>query len=296
MDFLRTPEVRFANLAEYPFTPHYIDVEGLRIHYVDEGARDADPVLLLHGEPTWSYLYRRTIPLLTAAGHRVVAPDLVGFGRSDKPTERSSYSYKGHVDWMRGLLTGLDLRNVTVVGHDWGGLIGLRLAAEDPERFARIVAAQTALPTGDLPATEGFLQWQRFSQEVPVFSAGDIVQMATATDVPAEIRAGYDAPFPDERYQAGAREFPMLVPISPDNPASRDNRVAWHVLRSWDKPFLTVFSGTDQSFAGAAEMFQDAVPGAKHQQHRTVDNTGHFVPEDLGEELGKIIVAFVSGG
>lgn len=194
---------------------------------------------------------------------------------------------------MRGLLTGLDLRNVTVVGHDWGGLIGLRLAAEDPDRFTRIVAAHTALPTGDQPASDGFMQWQRFSQETPVFKAGDIVQMATAKDVPAEIRAGYDAPFPDERYQAGAREFPMLVPVSPDNPASHDNRAAWQVLRHWYKPFLTIFSATDQSFPGAAETFQRQVPGATGQPHRTIDNTGHFVPEDLGAELGEILVDFL---
>lgn len=293
MDAIRTPDERFADLAEYSFSPHYVDVDGLRVHYVDEGPRSVDPVLLLHGEPTWSYMYRDTIGLLAAAGHRVVAPDLIGFGRSDKPVRREDYTYRRHVSWMRGFITALDLTAVTLVGHDWGGFIGLRLAAEDPDRFTRIVAAHTALLTGDEPVSEGLRQWQRFSQDVPVFLAGELVQRGTAIDVPASIRAGYDAPFPDERYQAGARQFPLLIPTSPDNPASEANRASWQVLRDWDKPFLTLFSD-DQSFQDAASRFQERIPGAEGQPHR-IFTAGHFLPEYLGARLGETLLPFLAG-
>ena len=205
----------------YPFAPHYVEVDGLRIHYVDEGPRDAAPVLLLHGEPSWSYLYRKMIPVITAAGHRAVAPDLVGFGRSDKPVRREDYTYQRHVDWMRAVIERLDLRGITLVCQDWGGLIGLRLAAEHPERFARIVTANTFLPTGDTPAGEAFEMWRKYSQETPDFHVGGIVRGGCATDLAPDIVAAYDAPFPDDRYKAGARQFPMLVPTSPSDPGQR---------------------------------------------------------------------------
>jgi haloalkane dehalogenase len=220
METLRTPDDRFAGLPGYPFAPHYVEVSGLRVHHVDEGPRDAAPVLLLHGEPSWSYLYRKMIPLITAAGHRAVAPDLVGFGRSDKPVRREDYTYQRHVDWMRGVLDALDLRRITLVCQDWGGLIGLRLAAEHPERFARIVAANTFLPTGDRPAGPAFLAWRQYSQETPEFHVGGIVRGGCVTELAPEVIAAYDAPFPDDRYQAGARQFPMLVPVTPDDPAA----------------------------------------------------------------------------
>jgi haloalkane dehalogenase len=223
---LRTPDHRFENLADYPFTPRYATVAGFRIHYVDEGPRDAAPVVLLHGQPSWSYLYRKIIPVLSAAGHRVVAPDLVGFGRSDKPVEQSAYTYERHVDWMRGLLLEeLNLQRITLFVQDWGGLIGLRLVAEHPDRFARVVASNTALPTGE-PANEAFEKWRTFSQEVPELPIGQILNLGTVGELPAEVLAAYDAPFPDERYKAGARVFPMLVPTSPDDPAVAANRVA----------------------------------------------------------------------
>ncbi len=221
MEILRTPDERFVNLPGHTFAPHYVEIDGLRIHNVDEGPRDANPVLMLHGEPSWSYLYRKMIPIVAAAGHRVIAPDLVGFGRSDKLASRSDYTYQRHVDWMRGLIVTLDLQRITLVGQDWGGFIGLRLAAEDEGRFASIVAANTALRTGDIAPTESFMNWRRYSQEAPVFRAGEVVQMATVSDVPPRVQAAYDAPFPDERYQAGARQFPMLVPISPGISRSR---------------------------------------------------------------------------
>src|SRR6185437_14611499 len=226
VEILRTPDERFANLPDYPFAPHYIEVDGVRIHYLDEGPADAAPVLLMHGEPSWSFLYRKMIPILTAAGHRVIAPDLVGFGRSDKPAAREDYTYQRHVDWMTGLLTGLALRDVTLFGQDWGGLIGLRLAAENEERFARIIAANTFLPTGDIPPGRAFLRWQQLSQETPDFRAGEIVKGGCTSEMPDAVVAAYDAPFPDERYLAGARQFPMIVPISPDDPAAPANSAA----------------------------------------------------------------------
>jgi haloalkane dehalogenase len=294
MEVIRTPDERFINLAGYPFGPHYAEVAGLRIHYVDEGPRTALPVLLLHGEPSWSYLYRKMIPILAAAGHRVVAPDLVGFGRSDKPVRREDYTYQRHVDWVRGLVEGLDLRDITLVGQDWGGLIGLRLAAENEDRFARIVAANTFLPTGDMPPGDAFLAWRRYSQETPDFHVGGIVRGGCVTDLAPEVIAAYNAPFPDDRYKAGARQFPALVPISPDDPAAAPNRKAWEVLSRWRKPFLTAFSDSDPITRGADRILQQAIPGAEGQSHTTIVGAGHFLQEDKGEELARVIVDFIT--
>jgi haloalkane dehalogenase len=294
MEILRTPDERFADLPGYPFEPHYVEVGGLRIHYVDEGPPDADPVLLLHGEPSWSYLYRKMVPVLTAAGHRVVAPDLVGFGRSDKPAQRDDYTYQRHVDWTMGFLEALDLRRITLFGHDWGGLIGLRLAAEHEERFARIVAANTMLPTGDRPPGEAFLRWQHFSQTSPAFDIGRVVQGATVTELLPEVVAAYDAPFPDDSYKAGARQFPALVPTAPDDPAAPANRKAWEVLRRWQKPFLTAFSDSDPVTRGGDRFFQREVPGAQGQAHTTIVGAGHFLQEDKGEELAAVVSEFIA--
>ncbi len=291
---LRTPDDRFRDLPGYGFAPHWLEVGGLRVHYVDEGPPNAAPVLLLHGEPSWSYLYRTMIPVLTAAGLRCVAPDLIGFGRSDKPAARADYTYQRHVDWMRGVLTALDLRDVTLVGQDWGGLIGLRLVAEHPDRFARVVAANTFLPTGDEPPTPAFLAWRTFSQEVPDFPVGRILQGATVTTLPPEVVAAYDAPFPDESFKAGARQFPMLVPTSPDDPAAGANRAAWSVLERWTKPFLTAFSDGDPVTAGADRVFQRRVPGAQGQPHTVIAGGGHFLQEDRGPELARVVADFVA--
>jgi haloalkane dehalogenase len=256
MDALRTPDERFTDLPGFPFSPHYVNVPdpergSLRVHYVDEGARDAEPVLLLHGEPSWSFLYRKMIPILVDAGLRAVAPDLVGFGRSDKPAKRTDYTYQRHVDWMRAVVEQLGLNRITLVGQDWGGLIGLRLVAEDEGRFARVIAANTFLPTGDRHPGDAFLAWQKFSQETETFPVGRIVNGGCTTDLPPEVIAAYDAPFPDETYKGGARQFPVLVPTAPDDPAAEPNRRAWEVLRRWDKPFLTAFSDSDRISAGA---------------------------------------------
>lgn len=299
MRCLRTPEECFQHLPGYAFEPHYCPLSGgergrLRLHYVDEGPRDAAPVLMLHGEPSWSYLYRDMIPRFSAAGHRAVAPDLIGFGRSDKPSETRDYSYQRHVDWIREWLLTLDLRGITLIGQDWGGLIGLRLVAEEPDRFDRIVVANTGLPTGEGQPSEAFLNWRHFSQQVPVFAVGQIVQFGTLTELPPEVVAAYDAPFPDESYKAGARIFPSLVPISADDPGSAPNRKAWSVLERWEKPFLTAFSDSDPITAGGELLFQARIPGARGRSHATIAGAGHFLQEDRGEELARVVNAFIA--
>src|SRR5262245_5846175 len=294
METLRTPDERFTNLVDYDFRPHYIEINSLHVHYVDEGLRAADPVLLLHGEPSWSYLYRKMVPIIIAAGHRAIAPDLIGFGRSDKPVRREDYSYQMHVDSIEAFIEQLNLRNITLVCQDWGGLIGLRVAVENPDRFARIVAANTGLPTGDAPLSEAFMRWQKYSQTVPDFPVGNIIQGGSATKLTPEVIAAYNAPFPDERYKAGARAFPMLVPTRPDDPASAANRKAWTALNCWEKPLLTAFSDGDPITRGGDRYFQQAVPGAQGQPHVTIPGAGHFLQEDKGEELARVVVDFIA--
>jgi haloalkane dehalogenase len=299
MKTLRTPDERFADLPGFDFEPHYAEVsdgEGgrLRVHYLDEGPADGETILLLHGEPSWSYLYRKMIPVLTGAGLRAIAPDLVGFGRSDKPADRGDYTYQRHVDWMRELVEVLDLRGVTLFGQDWGGLIGLRLAAENPERFARMVAANTFLPTGDHHPGEAFIAWRDYSQRVPAFDAGWIVNSGCASDLPDEIKAAYDAPFPDESYKEGARQFPALVPATPDDPAAAANRKAWEVLARWTKPFVTLFGDSDPITAGSDRHLQKLIPGTQGQPHATIEHAGHFLQEDRGEEVARHVVEFIA--
>ncbi|HUF04710.1 MAG TPA: haloalkane dehalogenase [Aridibacter sp.] len=291
----RTPDERFRDLPGFPFEPNYVDLGELRMHYVDEGGRDAPPVLMLHGEPTWSYLYRKMIPIFADAGFRAVAPDLIGFGRSDKYAEKEVYTYRSHLDWLKAFIERLDLNDITLVCQDWGGLLGLRLAVEMEERFSRIVAANTFLPTGDEKTPKAFKVWRAFSQKTPVFPAGRIVQMGTVAKVPKGVRKAYDAPFPDSTFQAAARVFPMLVPASPDNSESENNRKAWEKLAHWDKPFLTAFGDSDQITRGADTVFQKRVPGALGQPHATIRDAGHFIQEDKGEELAGVIVDWLRG-
>jgi haloalkane dehalogenase len=300
MEFLRTPDEQFAKLPGYNFEPHYVDVPSgdgatLRMHYLDEGPSGADPVLMIHGEPSWCYLYRKMIPIFTAAGYRAVAPDLIGFGRSDKPTPRGEYTYQRHVDWTTAFVEALDLRNITLVCQDWGGLIGLRIAAEHPERFSRIAAANTFLPTGDRPANEAFLRWQNFSQNTPNFDSGWIVNGGCTTDLSEEVRDAYRAPFPDDRYKEGARQFPLLVPTSPDDPAAPANRKAWEVLSKWTKPFLCAFGDSDPVTKNADHLLKATIPGANGQPHTTIEGGGHFIQEDRGEELANVVVAWMKG-
>ncbi|MCP9210404.1 haloalkane dehalogenase [Streptomyces sp. HD1123-B1] len=303
MNSLRTPDERFDDLPDYPFAPHYADVaagdgsdEALRVHYVDDGdGSSGETVLLLHGEPSWSYLYRHMIPVLSAAGHRCVAPDLVGFGRSDKPAQRSDYTYQRHVDWMReALFDRLDLRGITLVCQDWGGLIGLRLVAEAPDRFARVVVANTFLPTGDRDPGDAFRAWREFSQKTPEFRAGDIVNGGCTTALAPEVIAAYDAPFPDETFKEGARQFPLLVPASPDDPAAEPNRRAWQTLQSFTKPFLCSFSDQDPITRGADRVFLKLVPGCAGQEHAVVKDGGHFLQEDRGAEFAEIVNRFIA--
>lgn len=297
MKVLRTPDERFAALPGYNFAPHYTDITdddgtALRIHHVDEGAPNAAPILLMHGEPSWSFLYRRMIAGLAARGHRVVAPDLVGFGRSDKPAAQDDYTYERHVHWMSDWLTGNDLRNITLFCQDWGGLIGLRLVAAFPDRFARVVVANTGLPVGT-GRTDAFQQWLDFSQSVPVLPVGEIVSMGTVRGLSAAEKAAYDAPYPEEEFKAGARRFPALVPITPEHGSVAENKAAWKVLERFEKPFLTAFSDGDPVSKGGERIFQERVPGAKGRPHVTIKGGGHFLQEDKPDELVEVIDSFV---
>ncbi len=302
MKVLRTPDERFDRLPGFEYEPHYVEVStgdgtgSLRVHYIDEGPPAAtDTLALMHGEPSWCYLYRKMVPVLVGAGLRVIAPDLIGFGRSDKPTERGDYTFARHVEWMgAALFDVLGLSGLTLVGQDWGGLVGLRLVAERPDRFRRVVAANTGLPTGDLDMGEAFQAWLRFSQEVPELPVGRIVSGGCVDHLPPEIIAAYDAPFPDESYKAGARQFPKLVPNHPDDPAAPANRRAWEVLRGFDKPFLCAFSDRDPITRGADQLFVSQVPGAQGQPHATITGAGHFLQEDRGPELARVVADFVA--
>jgi haloalkane dehalogenase len=299
MRTLRTPAERFRNLPEFPYAPNYCDVSDddggvLRIAWVQEGPDTADPVLLLHGEPSWSYLYRKMIPILVAAGHRVICPDLVGFGRSDKPTNREDHSYARHVEWMRAVAFDvLDLRNVTLVGQDWGGLIGLRLAAEHPDCFGRLVVANTGLPDGQQPMAD---IWWRFREAIttaPDLNIGWFVQGGCRQQMSDEVRAGYDAPFPDDAYCAGPRAMPGLVPTSPDDPASAANKAAWAKLSASPTPMLVAFSDSDPITGPMGAIFQREMRGAQGVDHPVIRGAGHFLQEDAGEELAGHIVEFL---
>ena len=282
MKSLRTPDEQFVDPPGYPFTPHYVEIDDLdggtlRVHYLDEGPADGPVVLAMHGEPSWSYLHRKMIPLLTGAGLRVIAPDLVGFGKSDKPSEKSDYTYERHVGWMQAAIVDhLDLHDTTFFGQDWGGLVGLRLVAENPDRFARVIVGNTGLPIGEGSPSKAFLQWQQFSQESPVFPIGQLLNSATLTELSNDEIAAYDAPFPDETFKEGARIFPSLVPTSLDDPAVPANQAAWNVFTMWDKPFITCFSDSDPITAGGDAPFLKLVPGAQGQPHVTIENAHHF--------------------
>ena len=294
MEILRTPDERFADLPGYPFAPNYVEIEGgLRVHYVDEGPRDGEVVLMLHGEPSWSYLYRKMIPVFTAAGLRSIAPDLIGFGRSDKVAPRTEYTYQRHVDWTWEAVEKIGVTDMTLIGQDWGSLIGMRLVAEHPDAFARMVIANGFLPTGDNPPGDAFLAWQKFSQEVPEMPIGGIVNGGCTSDLDAAVIAAYDAPYPDETYKEGARQFPLLVPTSPDDPAAAPNRKAWESLQAFTKPVLTAFGDQDPITRGGERVIQKLIPGTKDQPHTTIEGGGHFIQEDRGEELAAVIVDFI---
>ena len=295
---LRTPDEAFADLPDYAFAPHYMmvtddDGTALRIHYVDEGPSDAPPILLMHGEPSWSYLYRKMITLLVAQGRRVIAPDLIGFGKSDKPTDRNDYTYERHVNWMSQWLSGTGIADITLFCQDWGGLIGLRLVAAFPDLFARVVIANTGLPIGT-GWSEGFESWRAFSQKVDPFPSGYIVNGGCVRDLtPAEV-AAYDAPFPDERFKEGARQFPTLVPVTAEHASVAENIAAWDVLDRFERPVLTCFSDKDAVTAGGEKLFIKRMPGAAGQPHRIIKDAGHFLQEDKPDELAALIDQFIS--
>ncbi|MBA2281008.1 MAG: haloalkane dehalogenase [Actinomycetota bacterium] len=305
MDSVRTPDEAFTDLPDFPWDPSYVEVAAgdgsaatLRVAYIDaapEGEPSGETVLLLHGEPSWSFLYRHMIRPLVAEGHRCIAPDLVGFGRSDKPTPRTEYTYQRHVDWLReALFDRLDLTGLTLVCQDWGGLLGLRLLAEHPNRFRRAVAANTFLPTGDKDPGKAFRNWREFSQSVETFSTSFIIDSGTTSELSPEVRAAYDAPFPDESYKEGARQFPMLVPATPDDPAAEPNRAAWAALRTLDVPFLCAFSDEDPITAGADAPLREQIPGAQGRPHTVITGGGHFLQEDRGPELAAVVSAFIT--
>ena len=296
-EILRTPDERFANLPGFDFEPHYVEIDGLRIHFVDEGPAAARPVLLLHGEPSWSYLYRKMIPVIRAAGYRAIAPDLVGFGRSDKFARMEDYTYQMQVDVMRQFVDRLDLRGAVLFCQDWGGLVGLRVVADRPDRFAGVIASNTGLPvpTAGRRAPLIFRVWRLFARWTPIFPPGRIVDVGTVTDLPKDVRNAYDAPFPSRRYLAGARIMPSRVPIEADDPAVPANARAWDVLRRWDKPFLIAFSDSDPVTRGLDAVLRAQIPGAQGQPHVTIAGAGHFLQEDKGEQLGALVVDFARG-
>lgn len=337
MRVVRTPDDRFDTLPDYPFAPHYVAVpatatggggdppasveppdeerpaEHLRLHYLDEGPADAPPVLLLHGQPTWSYLYRHVVRALVEAGHRVVVPDLVGFGRSDKPVDPRSYSFAAHLHWLRAFVALTGLRRITLVAMDWGGPLGLSALAAEPDRFERVVVSNTVLHTGD-PALAGRLCWSNhgtddgrvvlqealvdyvlLSQRAPAFDASVLVRFATAHPPSEAVLAAYDAPFPDERFKAGVRQFPVLIPLTRNDPGAAIGRATWAALRQWHGPFLTAYGDADPATGGWDRVFQAEVPGARGLRHTTIAGAAHFLPEDHGDELATTILAFMGG-
>src|SRR6202522_4585868 len=294
MKVLRTPEDRFADLPDFGYPPHSAEVDGFRLAYFETGPANGEPVLLLHGEPSWSFLYRKVMPVLADAGLRAIAADLAGFGRSDKPAQVSDHSYARHVEWIRALaFDRLDLRGLTLVGQDWGGLIGLRLVAEHPDRFARVVASNTGLPTGDQPMPDVWLRFREIVRTAPALSVSRLVQSGCQTPLPPAVLAAYEAPFPDQASAAAVRAMPELVPTYPQDPASEANRAAWRRLSAWDKPFLVAFSDRDPITGAMAPVLERGVPGAAGIEHPVLTGAGHFLQEDAGERLGAVIAEFV---
>jgi haloalkane dehalogenase len=291
---LRTDPARFAGLPDFDYPNRTVELGDVTMSYVEAGPADAEPVLLLHGEPSWSFLYRHVIAALAAAGLRAIAPDMIGFGRSDKPAEIADHSYTRHVDWFaRFAFDRLDLRGITVVGHDWGGLIGLRLVAEHPQRFARVVVSNTGLPTGDHPMPQVWWRFHDVVAHAPELVVSRLVQAGCRTPLSDAVLAAYDAPFPDQTFLAGVRAMPALVPTTPDDPAAAPNRTAWARLSTWDKPVLVAFSDADPITSGMAAIFQRAIPGAAGVPPVTIEGAGHFVQEDAGARLGAAVVDFV---
>ncbi len=293
-DALRTHDERFGNLPDFPYVPRYVGIDGLRMHYVEAGPDDGPVVLMLHGEPTWSYLYRKMIPVFAAAGYRAIAPDLIGFGRSDKLKAVGDYSYLSHVTWVSAFLDALQLQDITLIGQDWGSLIGLRLVGEQPERFARVSIGNGMLPTAEGPIPTAFKLWRAFALNTPWFPIGRIVQAASLTRLNAAEVAAYDAPFPDRHHKAGTRAFPALVPTSESDPAIPANRAAWAALGGYTRPFLTYFGKQDPILGRGDGPLQRHIPGAAGQPHQRVRGS-HFLQEDAGAQWAQAVVDWMRG-
>ncbi|MBZ0287847.1 MAG: haloalkane dehalogenase [Anaerolineae bacterium] len=292
MPLLRTPDERFANLPGWPFSPHYVDINGARVHYVDEG--QGDVILCLHGEPSWSYLYRKMLPGLSPQ-YRAVAFDWIGFGRSDKYTELGDYSFQMHRDTLVAFIEKLDLHGITLVCQDWGGIIGLSVATELAERFARLVIMNTGLPTGDRPMGEGFMQWRAFAERTGRdLEPGKLIGISSVHTPPDAVLAAYDAPFPDASYRAGVAAFPMLIPLNLDDPGAADMRRTREALSQWDKPALVMFSDSDPVTGGADRFFRKLIPSAKEQPVITIQGAGHFLQEEKGEAIAAHILDFLA--
>jgi haloalkane dehalogenase len=286
---LRTPDECFSDLPDFPYKPHYAEVNGLRMHYLDEGK--GDPILCLHGEPSWCYLYRKMIPTLSKQ-HRVIAPDLIGFGRSDKPADRAAYTYAMHHDALTAFVKQLDLKRVTLVCQDWGGLLGLPLATEMPERFERLVVMNTGLPAGE-SLSPAFHLWREFAAKSTDMDIGSVIQRGSATKLDAKVVAAYNAPFPDARYKAGAHQFPLLVPTKADDPGAAVMRRSREALGHWTKPVLVAFSDGDPITGGGDKFFRKLIPGARDEPEVVIKGGGHFLQEDKGEEIARHVVEFL---
>lgn len=298
MQVLKTPESAFSKIDDFPYSPQYVQVTDtvsseISMAYYQAGPKDGHTILLMHGEPTWAYLYRKMMPALAEAGFNVLVPDLIGFGRSDKPTRREDYSYARHVIWVKEWFNQVVKGPVTLFCQDWGGLLGLRLVADMPERFAGVMVSNTGLPTGDQTPSDAFIKWRRFSQDVPVFPTSSIIQGATVAELSQQTLDAYDAPFPEEEYKAGARIFPLLVPASSDNPEAQANRNAWERLKQYNAPFMTAFGDSDPVTAGGDRIFQKLIPGCQGIEHVTIKGGGHFIQEDKGEELAELLKQFI---
>ncbi len=293
MPIIRTPDKYFENLKDFPFKPHYVEIDGLRMHYIDEGSGEL--LFCLHGEPTWSYLYRRMIPPFVDAGYRVIAPDFIGFGRSDKYTEQAEYTFQMHIKTLEKFVTILNLTDITLVCQDWGGLIGLAVAASNAERFSRLVIMNTFLPTGEEKLSQGFWNWRNFAARTPDLIASIVVRGGcySGNTLSKEVLTAYDAPFPDKRYKAGMQVFPLIVPIAPEMPGAKEMKKTRQILSKWDKPVLIMFSDNDPVMIGGDEFFRELIPTARDQPKITIKDAAHFLQEDKGEEIAGLIIDFM---